>query len=353
VTERGAPGDADDLDDDDDGDDGDDGDERGGEAAPITAHHAFAVVPGAAGERIDALIAATVPALSRAQVQRLIDDAHVRLNGATVAKAGQRVRAGDAVAVDVPPPVAVELVAEDLPLAILYEDSQLIAIDKPAGLVVHPAAGHPRGTLVNALLHHCHDLSGVGGALRPGIVHRLDKDTSGAMVATKTDRAHAALAAAFAAKSRGEPGGIVREYLGIAAPAPPATAGTLRTLHGRHPTDRKRFSSKVTSGKPAVTHWTVVEPLPGAALVRFRLETGRTHQIRVHAADHGWPLLGDPLYGRTPRALAAIATALGRQALHAELLALDHPVSGARLRLEAPLPADLAAALAALRARAT
>jgi len=358
VTERGdAPGAAADPDDasdaGDDGDDGDDGDELAAEAAaaPTAVQHRFAVAPGAVGERIDALIAATVPALSRAQVQRLIDDAQVRINGAVVAKPGQRVRAGDAVAVDVPPPTPIDVVAEDLPLAILYEDAELIAIDKPAGLVVHPAAGHPRGTLVNALLHHCRDLSGIGGALRPGIVHRLDKDTSGAMVATKTDRAHAALAAAFAAKSRGEPGGIVREYLGIAAPPPPAAAGTLRTLHGRHPTDRKRFSSKVAAGKPAVTHWTVVESLAGAALVRFRLETGRTHQIRVHAADHGWPLLGDPLYGRTPRALAAVAAALGRQALHAELLALDHPVSGARLRFEAPLPADLAAALAALRAR--
>jgi len=330
----------------------DDDDDLDGEDEPVAAaeHHRFAVAPGEAGARIDALIAAAVPALSRAQVQRLIDDAQVRINDALVGKPGQRVRAGDAIAVDVPPAAPVELVAEDLPLAILFEDADLIAIDKPAGLVVHPAVGHPRGTLVNALLHHCRDLAGVGGVLRPGIVHRLDKDTSGAMVATKTDRAHAALSAAFAAKSRGEPGGIVREYLGIAAPPPPAATGTLRTLHGRHPTDRKRFSSKLAAGKPAVTHWSVVEPLAGAALVRFRLETGRTHQIRVHAADHGWPLLGDPVYGRTPRPLAAIAAALGRQALHAALLEIDHPVTGARLRFEAPLPADLAAALARLRA---
>jgi len=296
----------------DDGDDGDEvvGDEVDGDelvAPAAAAHHAFRVDPGAAGERVDALIAATVAGLSRAQVQRLIDGAQVRINGAVVGKPGHRV-------------------------------------------VVHPAAGHPRGTLVNALLFHCVDLSGIGGALRPGIVHRLDRDTSGAMVATKSDRAHAALGAAFAAKSRGEPGGIVRDYLGIAAPPPPAAGGTLRTLHGRHPTDRKRFSSKVATGKPAVTHWTVVEPLAGAALVRFRLETGRTHQIRVHAADHGWPLLGDPLYGRPPRPLAAIATALGRQALHAAVLELDHPVTGARLRFESPLPADLVAALAQLRA---
>ena len=347
-----------------DGDDGDeagdgDGDDEAGDGAragppAAAAHHAFRVDPASAGERIDALIAASIPGLSRAQVQRLIESAQVRINDALVAKPGHRVRGGDAIELDIPPAAPIALVPEDLPLAILHEDADLIAIDKPAGLVIHPAAGHPRGTLVNALLFHCRDLSGIGGALRPGIVHRLDKDTSGAMVATKHDRAHAALAAAFAAKSRGEPGGILREYLAITAPPPPAASGTLRTLHGRHPSDRKRFSSKVATGKPAVTHWTVVEPLAGAgaALVRFRLETGRTHQIRVHAADHGFALLGDPLYGRTPRPLAAIAIALGRQALHAALLELDHPITGARLRLDSPLPADLATALAQLRALA-
>src|SRR5213078_1881872 len=265
--------------------------------------HQLTVDPAGAGERIDALIAATLSELSRAQVQRLIDGAQIRLNGAVVAKPGQRVRAGDAIPVDVPPAEPVAVAAEDLPLAILYEDADLVVVDKPAGLVVHPSLGHPRGTLVNALLFHCTDLGGIGG-----------------------------------------------EYLGITAPAPPATTGTLRTLHGRHPTDRKRFSSKVATGKPAVTHWTVVEPLAGAALVRFRLETGRTHQIRVHAADHGFALLGDPLYGRTPRPLAPAAAALGRQALHAAVLELDHPITGARLRLEAPLPDDLTRALSQLRA---
>jgi len=335
------------------GDDAGAGDDADTGELPLSGQtaveHRFVVEPAHAGERIDALIAASVPALSRASVQRLIDDAHVRINDMVVAKPGQRVRAGDAVAAFVPAPEPIEVVAEDLPLAVLYEDADIIVIDKAAGMVVHPAAGHPRGTLVNALLFHCKDLSGIGGALRPGIVHRLDKDTSGVMLATKNDRAHAALGAAFAAKSRGEPGGIVREYLGIAAPPPTGTTGTLRTWHARHPTDRKRFSSKVASGKPAVTHWTVVEPLPGAAVVRFRLETGRTHQIRVHAADHGWPLLGDPLYGRTPKPLAAIAEQLGRQALHAALLELDHPTTGARMRFEAPLPDDMAATLAELR----
>jgi len=358
MTRPTEPADGDDGDDGGDGSDGDDRDDGGDGGdddapAPLTGApatlHQFVVEPAHTGERIDALVAAVVPALSRAAVQRLIEDGHVRINDTVVAKPGQRVRAGDAIWVAVPAPEPIEVIAEDLPLVVLYEDADLIVIDKAAGMVVHPAAGHPRGTLVNALLFHCKDLSGIGGALRPGIVHRLDKDTSGVMVATKHDRAHAALGAAFAAKSRGEPGGIVREYLGITAPAPPDLAGTLRTWHGRHPTDRKRFSSKVASGKPAVTHWTVVEPLPGAAVVRFRLETGRTHQIRVHAADHGWPLLGDPLYGRTPRQLAAIAAQLGRQALHAALLELDHPETGTRLRFEAPLPDDLARALSALR----
>jgi 23S rRNA pseudouridine1911/1915/1917 synthase len=341
---------------DDDGadDDGaDHADVDGEEDAPVAgaaAEHRFTVDRAQAGERIDALIAHLVPALSRAAAQRLIEGAQVRLNDAAVAKPGQRVRGGDSIVVTVPAPEPIELVAEDLPLVVMYEDADLIVIDKPAGLVVHPAAGHPRGTLVNALLFHCKDLSGIGGALRPGIVHRLDKDTTGVMVATKNDRAHAAIGAAFAAKSRGETGGIVREYLGIAAPPPPSQAGTLRTWYARHPTDRKRFSSKVARGKPAVTHWTVIEPLAGAALVRFRLETGRTHQIRAHAADHGWPLLGDLLYGRPPKPLAAIAAALGRQALHAALLELEHPMTRVRLRFESPLPDDMVAALSGLRA---
>jgi 23S rRNA pseudouridine1911/1915/1917 synthase len=215
-------------------------------------------------------------------------------------------------------------------------------------MVVHPAPGHSSGTLVNALLHHCTDLAGIGGVLRPGIVHRLDKDTTGAMVATKTDRAHASLTAQFAAKSRGEPGGIAREYLAITSPPPPSPTGTLRTAYGRHPIHRKKFTSKLAGGKPAVTHWQIVELLYGgdAALVRFVLETGRTHQIRVHASDAGWPLLGDPVYGHKPRTdeLAAAADALGRQALHAHTLAFTHPTTAERMSFTAPVPPDFAAA---------
>jgi 23S rRNA pseudouridine1911/1915/1917 synthase len=250
-----------------------------------------------------------------------------------------------------PPVVAATPQPEAIPLTVLFEDADLIVIDKPAGMVVHPAAGHTRGTLVNALLHHCKDLSGIGGVLRPGIVHRLDKDTSGVMVAAKSERAHAALTAAFAAKSRGEQGGLERTYLAITSPAPPLKSGTLRTQYGRHPVHRKKFSSKVAQGKPAVSHYEVVEKRADAALVRFRLETGRTHQIRVHASDHGWALVGDPVYGHKPKteALAEVARALGRQALHASTLAFDHPATGERLSFESPLPEDMQAALAALR----
>jgi 23S rRNA pseudouridine1911/1915/1917 synthase len=292
-----------------------------------------------------------MPALSRAQVKRLIDDGDLRLNDAVVTKAGAKVRAGDAVLVLLRPPAPLDVLAEDIPLVVLYEDRHLIAIDKPAGLVVHPAPGHPSGTLVNALLHHCGaELVGIGGVMRPGIVHRLDKDTSGVMVVAKDEPTHTALSAAFKSKSlagsegrAGDPDGIVREYIAFGAPAPKADAGTLRTLYGRHPAHRKKFSSKVTSGKPAVTHWRVAARWPHAAEIHCRLETGRTHQIRVHLADAGWPLLGDALYGRrgqTP-ALTTLADALGRQALHAARLELTHPITGARLAWRAPLPDDL------------
>ena len=314
-----------------------------------------------AGGRLDAVIAAAVAELSRSQVQRLIEEGNVQVDGAVVAKS-VRLRAGDIVELQIPAPEPLEVLPEPIPLVVLYEDADLIVIDKPAGLVVHPAAGHATGTLVNALLFHCKDLSGIGGVLRPGIVHRLDKDTSGVMVAAKSDRAHAALTAAFAAKSRGEPGGLERTYLAITSPPPPQPTGTYRTHYGRHPTDRKKFSSKhhrvsaegdrvVDRTKWAVTHWQVVEPLRDAALVRLRLETGRTHQIRVHAADHGWPLVGDPTYGHKPRSeeLAAVGKALGRQALHAATLAFDHPATGAHMSFEAPLPEDMERALAALR----
>ena len=323
-------------------------------AARADAHAGVVTLPAAArGRRLDQVLAELVPGQSRAALQRLLREGRVLVDGRAVRPAS-RVRGGESVQIDLPPPRPSEVAPEAIPLAVLHEDADLIVIDKPAGMVVHPAAGHATGTLVNALLHHCTDLAGIGGVLRPGIVHRLDKDTTGVMVATKTDRAHAALTAAFAAKSAGiaasEGNAIERSYLAITSPAPPAASGTLRTLYGRHPVHRKKFSSKVASGKPAVTHWQVERALHDAALVRFTLETGRTHQIRVHAADHGWALVGDPVYGHKPRdaRLAEVARALGRQALHAHVLAFDHPATGARMSFEAPVPADFAAALAAL-----
>jgi 23S rRNA pseudouridine1911/1915/1917 synthase len=300
--------------------------------------------------RLDAFVAAQDPTLSRAQVQRLIEEGDVRVNGAPPAKAGQKLRAGDVVMVVIRPPVPVELVPEEMPLVVLFEDPHMVVLDKPAGLVVHPAPGHATGTLVHGLLAHVEDLGGIGGELRPGIVHRLDKDTSGVMVVAKDEPTQQALAAAFKAKTD-----VLREYVAICAPSPPGARGTIRTLYDRHPVDRKRFSSKVERGKPAVTHWEVVERLGhGASLVTCRLETGRTHQIRVHMSDSGWPLVGDQIYGRRYSGeLADIARAFGRQALHAARLELQHPATGARLAFRTEPPEDFRRLLETLRAART
>ncbi len=270
----------------------------------------------------------------------------MRVNGEVV-KAGTRLHAGDQVAVVIAPPRPARAEPQAMDLVILHEDADVIVIDKPAGLVVHPAPGHPDRTLVNALLARCPDLQGVGGELRPGIVHRLDKDTSGVMVATKHDAAHAQLAARFKSKA------LRREYLAVVAPPMGPRQGTFSTLYGRHPVHRKRFSSKVARGKTAVTHFRVEERFADLAdLVRCRLETGRTHQIRVHFADAGHPLLGDRTYGRRPTSprLAAAAAALGRQALHAAVLEFEQPMTGELLSFESPLPADLEALVGQLRA---
>ena len=303
--------------------------------------------------RLDAFLAGHDPALSRAQAQRLIDDGAVTVNGVAASKAGQRLHRGDAIEVAIHPPTAIDLTPEPMDLVILFEDRHLIVLDKPAGLVVHPAPGHPRGTLVHGLLAHVTDLAGIGGELRPGIVHRLDKDTSGVMVVAKDEPTLVGLQRAFKAKAE-----LVREYLAVCAPAPTAARGTISTMHDRHPTDRKRFTSKSSlsaRGKVAITHWQVEERFPsGAALVRCRLATGRTHQIRVHLADSGWPLIGDVLYGKRYTgklaALAPLAATLGRQALHAARLEVIHPITGAPLRFATDPPADLQALIAALRA---
>jgi len=300
-----------------------------------------------AGERLDRfLVARDLPLASRSQIKRLIERGLCRVNEAA-ARPAKKLRAGDRVALEVPPPAPGEALPESIPLTVLYEDDALIVVDKPAGMVVHPAAGHSSGTLVNALLGHCRSLSGVGGTLRPGIVHRLDKLTSGVMVASKTDAAHLHLSEQFARHT------VERRYLALVSGRLTGAEGTFETLHGRHPTDRKRFTSRARSGRRAVTHWRVVRELRGATLVEARLETGRTHQVRVHFADAGHGVLGDPMYGRPPADPAARAAAqrIGRQALHAQVLGFDHPGTGQRLRYASPMPPDMQRLVAALEER--
>jgi 23S rRNA pseudouridine1911/1915/1917 synthase len=255
------------------------------------------------------------------------------------ARPSQRVRAGERIELNLPEPGAARLEPEPIPLRVVHEDPDLIVVDKPAGLVVHPAPGHASGTLVHALLHHCRDLSGVGGELRPGIVHRLDKGTSGLIVAAKHDRAHRHLAEQFRAHS------IEREYLALVRGRPRADAGSVDAAIGRHPTDRKRFSTRTARGRSARTHWKVELRFAEHTLLRVRLETGRTHQIRVHLASVGLPIAGDPVYGgRKPGAPAGLV----RPALHAALLGFEHPRTGERLRFSSELPEDLARVLAEL-----
>ena len=303
----------------------------------------------AAGKRLDAALAAAIADVSRTQLARHIADGLVLVNAQPALSPSQKVRAGDVILWTEPEVVAVAaLAAEKIPLVIVFEDAHLVVLDKPAGLVVHPAPGHEDGTLVNALLAHCKDLRGIGGEMRPGIVHRLDRDTSGLMVVAKDDVTMNALGADFKVHR------ILRRYEALVIGRPPQESGRIDTLHGRDPKDRKKFSVKVKEGRRAITNWRLVEALPGAARMEAQLETGRTHQVRVHFTALGTPLLGDQTYGRPPRdlALRAIGVALGRQALHAKTLGLHHPRSGAWMEFESAPPADMAAALAALRALA-
>jgi 23S rRNA pseudouridine1911/1915/1917 synthase len=293
-----------------------------------------------AGERLDRALAA-LAGVARAQAQRWIEQARVRVNGAP-ARASQRLAAGDRVAADPPEALPSALAPEAIALTLLHQDDALVVLDKPAGLVVHPAPGHAAGTLVNALLHHVRDLAGIGGVARPGIVHRLDRGTSGVMVVAKTDAAHAALSKQFHDHT------IERVYIAFARGAPAQDEGRIERAIGRHPSDRKRMSIVTQRGRAAATRWRVLRRFPksGAVKLEIRPETGRTHQIRVHLAAHGLPLLGDETYGQA--AGGAFARALGRPALHAAVLGFVHPTTGERLRFEAPLPGDLAALEATL-----
>lgn len=301
---------------------------------------AYVVLPEEEGERIDRVLAARDPERSRSTIKRWIDEGRVTLDG-VIARPKDKPRAGQRIEVRPAPPQTTDALPQDLPLEVLYEDAQVIVVNKAPGMVVHPGAGHPDGTLVNALLHHFGALPG-DDPERPGIVHRLDARTSGVMVVARSDVAKARLQAQFAAHD------LERAYLAIALGE--VAAQTFSTLHGRHPRDRKRFSGQVKRGKRAVTHVAPVEPLHGATLVRCTLETGRTHQIRVHLSEAGHPLLGDPTYGRRPKdaRLRAAHEALGRQALHAAVLGFVHPTTEETLRFESPLPADFQAALDAL-----
>lgn len=298
-------------------------------------------------ERLDRFLAEQLPELSRSQLKKLIDDGLVLLNGAP-AKAASKLKGGEALTVTLPDPGPAKAVSEDIPLTVLYEDRCLIVVDKPPGMVVHPAPGHQQGTLVNALLHCCQDLSGIGGTLRPGIVHRLDKDTSGVMVATKTDAAHQHLAAQFKEHS------ITRRYVALVHGLLTGDAGSIDRPIGRHPTQRKKMSSACRGGRRAVTHWRVLQRFDAdrMTLVELALETGRTHQIRVHLSESRHPLVGDATYGGKSRMktiadprLLALVRALDRQALHARLLGFRHPETGDYLEFDSPLPPDLRAVI--------
>jgi 23S rRNA pseudouridine1911/1915/1917 synthase len=312
-----------------------------------------AVDAGVAGGRLDAVLAKAVPAFSRSRIKDLIVAGHVAINGETVAEPNYRLKAGEEIALAAPPPIDAEPEPENIPLSILYEDAELIVIDKPVGMVVHPAPGSPHGTLVNALLYHCGEsLVGIGGVKRPGIVHRLDKDTSGVMVAAKTDRALAHLAAQFA--DHGRTGPLHRAYTAFAWGSTESGHGTVNAPLGRDGANRLKQAVR-RDGREAITHYAVEQRFgaEGWDVTRLRceLETGRTHQIRVHMAHIGHPLIADPLYApgyatkvnRLPSEPKAVIQSLGRQALHAAELGFEHPVSREEIVFESPLPPDLEA----------
>ena len=285
------------------------------------------VTASCAGQRIDALIAESFPELSRSFVQKLIEDGRVLLGGKAVKKSYKTVE-GDVFSVDVPDPEPLLVEAQEIPLSVVYEDGDVIVVNKPKGMVVHPAPGHPDGTLVNALLNHCGDsLSGINGVIRPGIVHRIDKDTSGLIIAAKNDSAHRALAEQLKDHS------LYRVYEAVVVGNLRDDSGVVDAPIGRHPTDRKKQCVTEKNSKPAVTHWQVVERFGGYTRVQCRLETGRTHQIRVHMAHIGHPVLGDTVYG-----VKKPWPGLEGQCLHAKKIRFIHPETGESVELECPLP---------------
>lgn len=317
---------------------------------------------GAAGLRLDAFLAGAVEGLTRSRAKALILDGRVSVGGRTIVEPKRAVNASERIRIAVPEPEPAEPEGEPIPLSIVFEDADLIVIDKPAGLVVHPGAGNWTGTLVNALIAHCGDsLSGIGGVRRPGIVHRLDKGTSGLLVVAKSDRAHRGLAEQFG--DHGRTGPLERGYKALVWGAPSPPRGYIEAALERSPRDRRKMAVTRDGGREAVTHYATEEVFgpaadPLAALVSLRLETGRTHQIRVHMAEMAHPVIGDAEYGagfatkaaRLPEPARSLARGLTRQALHAWLLAFRHPVTRRKMRFESPLPEDIASLLAALRA---
>ena len=299
----------------------------------------------AAGQRLDRALADAVPELSRVRVQAMLADGRITRDGVPVADASARAKPGQRMVIDIPAPVAAIPQAQYIPLSIVFEDEEMLVIDKPAGLVVHPGAGNPDRTLVNALLAHCGDqLSGIGGVRRPGIVHRLDKEASGLMVVAKTDRAHAALSDQLQSRT------LKRIYNAVVWGRPMSTAGRIEGNIGRSPNDRKRMALVPHGGRPAVTHYKIIKPFKTASLVECRLETGRTHQIRVHMAHIGHPLVGDPVYGlkRPPKDAPDVARNFPRQALHATQVTFLHPRTKMEMCYTSTVPEDMSALIAGL-----
>lgn len=295
------------------------------------------------GDRLDRYLSEELPNLSRSRIQQLIEQSHIQLNGKVCKIKKTAVKTGDRISIEIPEAQPLELQPEDIPLDILYEDDQMLILNKSAGLVVHPAPGHQDGTLVNAILAHCPNLPGIGGVQRPGIVHRLDKDTTGAIAIAKTELAHQHLQAQLKAKT------ARREYLGVIFGSPKTESGTIDLPIGRHQIDRKKMAVVPIEegGRSAVTHWKVKERLGNYTLMHFQLETGRTHQIRVHSAHIGHPIVGDPIYSSN----RSVGVNLPGQALHAWRLRVQHPVSGDWIEVTAPPPQTLTTLLEVLRRR--
>ncbi|MCK5230825.1 MAG: RluA family pseudouridine synthase [Desulfobulbaceae bacterium] len=303
----------------------------------------FHVRPEDSGQRLDLFLARNnrVPGATRSMIRNLIRFEHVLLNGQN-RKPGCRLRSGDEIKVTVPPPEPSSLVPEDISFEIIHEDDDLVVLSKPPGVVVHPAAGHRTGTLVHGLLFHCNDLSGINGEMRPGIVHRLDRDTSGIMVVAKNDQAHHNLVSQFKARK------VEKIYHAILDGCPEVTEGRISLPIGRHPVNRKKMAVLESGGREAATNWKILEKLPGFfSYVEVRLETGRTHQIRVHMAEKNCPVAGDEVYGRKNRKWASLG--INRQCLHSSILAFTHPSKGKIMRFTAPLWPDIASVLERLR----